>query len=83
MSLTLQPVQFANRHDDEGRLVFSDGRLLALLVKLSKMHGAEAGSWFLEFGFEELDHPPQSVFPDLDAALHWMLARLEPLRETE
>ena len=49
MKLTLQAVQVANGHDEEGRLVFADGRLIAVLVQLSDMHeeqgGPDTGSW--------------------------------------
>jgi hypothetical protein len=76
MTLTLQPVLLANRHDDEAQLVFVGDRLLGLLVRLSEMHEGMAGSWFLEFAFDDLDHPPQSVFPDLDTALEWIAERL-------
>lgn len=77
MNFTLQPVNIANRHDGEGQLVFADGRLLAILVRLSDIHDDTAGSWFLEFGFEDLDHPPQAIFPNLEAALDWIRARLD------
>jgi hypothetical protein len=33
MKLTLQAVQVANGHDEEGRLVLADGRLIAVLVQ--------------------------------------------------
>ena len=77
MALTLQPVEVASRHDSEGQLVFADGRLAALLVRLSPMHEAAAGRWFLEVGFEALGHPPSIDFADLDAALAWIEARLD------
>lgn len=76
MTLTLQPVEVAARHDNEGQLVFADGRLVALLVRLSQLHEDAAGRWFLEVGFEALDYPSAIDFPDLDAALAWIEARL-------
>jgi hypothetical protein len=75
MILRLQPVRIANRHDDDGRLVFQDDRLLALLVRLSAMHEEKAGHWFLEFGFDGLEDAPHETFADLDAAVLWIKAR--------
>ena len=44
MSLRLQPVQVATNSDDaESRLVFADGYLVAVLVRLSEQHEDEAG----------------------------------------
>lgn len=41
-----------SRSDDvESRLVFGDGVLVAVLVRLSKDHRADAGKWFLDPGF--------------------------------
>ena len=38
MSLILQPVRVANGHDEKGVLVFTEDRLLAVLVQLSDEH---------------------------------------------
>ncbi len=38
MTLTFQAVQVANGHDEEGRLVFAEGWLIAVLVQLSGLH---------------------------------------------
>lgn len=76
MDLSLQPVRLASRHDDEGRLVFADGRLVALLVQLSALHEETAGWWFLELGFGAVDHGAHLSFPDLPAALVWIEARV-------
>ena len=49
MSLQLQPVLVASEHNDsESQLVFSDGYLVAVLVRLSDLHQEAAGKWFLE-----------------------------------
>ena len=77
MSLFLQPVQVATGSDDhESRLVFSDGFLVAVLVRLSAQHEDGAGRWFLEAGFGPLDDPRAPVFVDLDAAQAWIRDRL-------
>ena len=41
--------------DEEGCLVLQGGRLVAVLVKLSALHGDLAGGWYLEAGFGLLD----------------------------
>ena len=79
MTLTFQAVQVANGHDEEGRLVFAEGRLIAVLVQLSGMHEevGMAGQWFLETGYGcrlAGEHP---TFPDLSAAEEWIQQGLE------
>ena len=77
MSLRLQPVQVATgSNDTESLLVFAGDFLVAVLVRLSDDHGAEAGMWFLEVGFGRVDDPRQPKFADLDAAQAWIRGRL-------
>ena len=77
MSFRLQPVQVATGSDDtESQLVFADGFLVAVLVRLSDDHGDEAGMWFLEVGFGRVDDPRQPKFADLDVAQAWIRDRL-------
>jgi hypothetical protein len=77
MSLKLQPVQVATGSDDrESQLVFSDGFLVAVLVRLSDQHEEEAGMWFLEAGFGLISGPEQPPFANLDAAQAWIGQRL-------
>lgn len=76
MDLTLQLVLVDSGEEGEGRLVFRDGRLVAVLVRLSELHGDQAGCWFLEKGFGLLDGPQHPSFADLDAATAWIKARL-------
>ena len=77
MSLTLQPVQVATGSDDtESQLVFHEGFLVAVLVRLSDQHGDDAGCWFLESGFGPVDHARPPLFADLDAAQAWITKRL-------
>ncbi|MBV9824119.1 MAG: hypothetical protein JO001_00325 [Alphaproteobacteria bacterium] len=70
MTCTRQYTQVrAGGADTEGCLLFHNGALVAVMVKLSDDHGGElSGKWYLEqaFGSQEyIDHP---IFNDLDAA---------------
>ena len=77
MFLRLEPVRLALRNDVEGRLVFGDDALLAILVRLSRGHEAGAGSWFLEVAFGRLEGRIQPIFADLAAAQSWIMERLQ------
>ena len=71
--LVLRPVRVDTQgEDEEGCLVFSDNRLVAVLVRLSGQHGALAGRWHLEHGFGMLDSPEHPSFANLDAARGWL-----------
>ncbi|MDP4005991.1 hypothetical protein [Methylobacterium sp. NEAU K] len=77
MSLSLQSVQVATKSDDaESQLVFADGFLVAILVRLSELHGDEAGKWFLEVGFGPVDPLCPPLFTDLDDARDWISGQL-------
>jgi len=79
MNLRLQPVQVATGSDDqESRLVFQDGFLVAVLVQLSKAHGSDAGKWFLEVGFGRVDNLNAPNFADLEEAQSWIMGQLAP-----
>jgi hypothetical protein len=78
MSLTLQPTRVATGADEEGMLVFADGRLVAVLVHLSDENEIAPGDWYLEAGFgPRLDDPNHPTFPSLEAAQAWIGRRLE------
>jgi hypothetical protein len=72
MDLTLQPILVAAGEEGEGRLVFRDGWLVAVLVRLSAQHREQAGFWYLEKGFGALDGPELPSFEDLDQAKAWI-----------
>lgn len=77
MTLRFQPVQVATGSaDQESQLVFHEGFLVAILVRLSAEHGPDEGSWFLEasFGQIEVQRPP--LFADLDVAQAWIMKNL-------
>ena len=77
MSLTLQPVRVeTGSPDEEGCLVFSDGKLLAVLVRLSAQQGDLAGRWYVEKGFGLLDAPAHPTFPDLESVQSWVSRKL-------
>ena len=62
--------------DEDGRLVFADGRLIAVLVRLSEQHGHSAGHWFVEVAFGRLGGRTAPLFPDFGQAQLWMEERL-------
>ena len=77
MKLTYEEVTVETGSDDEdGRLVFADERLVAVLVRLAESHGPEAGFWFLEHGFNRLDNENHPKFRDLDEAEEWISRHL-------
>ena len=68
MALTIQPVRLGTGDgEEEGRLVFANDRLVAVLVHLSQQYDDLAGLWYLEAGFGPLDGPEHPTFRDLDA----------------
>lgn len=77
MSVTLQPLRVeTGTADEEGRLVFYGGKLVAVLVRLSDEHEDMAGQWFLEHGFGPLDDTWYPTFDGLDPACVWIARRL-------
>ena len=58
--------------DEDGYLVFSDGKLVAVLVRLSEEQGAFVGQWYVEKGFGRLDVARHPIFPDMDEAQSWV-----------
>lgn len=78
MNLKMQPVQVATGSDDQdSQLVFHDGFLVAILIRLSALHESDAGKWFLEAGFGPVTVMSAPVFADLDAAQAWIIAKLD------
>jgi hypothetical protein len=78
MALELKPVQLNHETDTDGRLVYNDGRLAALLTRLSDQHEERAGRWFLEFGLNPLDSG-QREFANLAEAESWIRQQLAAL----
>ncbi|GJD89296.1 MULTISPECIES: hypothetical protein [Methylobacterium] len=76
MSLRLQPVRVeTGSGDEDGRLVFRDDALIALLVRLSDNHDADSGKWFLEAGFGCVAQERNPLFEDLEQAQAWFATR--------
>ena len=75
MNLALQPVAVAQQ-DGDGMLVFAEGRLAAVLVRLSELHEGMAGGWFLEIGFGTWNRRDPPVFESLDAAQDWIAGEI-------
>ena len=67
-----KPVRIASPYDCEGRLVFADDGLVAVLVLLSPLHGEDAGAWFLEATFGLGLRPAPPTFASLDEAQGWI-----------
>jgi hypothetical protein len=76
MSFILQPVRVANGSDEEGLLVFSQQRLVAVLTHLGDQFDGLSGHQYLETGFGRLDGPNHPVFADLEEAQDWLSRRL-------
>ncbi|WP_457106899.1 hypothetical protein [Methylobacterium sp. P5_C11] len=77
MILSLQSAQVATSSDDvESQLVFADGFLVAILVRLSAQHDDDAGKWFLEAGFGPIEPVAPPLFVDLAAARVWIMRQL-------
>ncbi len=73
-SLLLSPVAILTGSDDEeGRLVLTNGRLVAVLVRLTdKVHAELVSSWYLEAGFGPCSQVTAPVFKSLDEARDWV-----------
>ena len=76
MSVETQPVQVASGEQDRGLLVFNDGWLIAVLVRLSAKHGVFAGQWFLESGYGRFSGREQLTFVDEIDAIAWFNSHL-------
>ena len=76
MTLVTKPVRVRTNGDEEGCLVFSDDRLVAVLVRLSEHNEVAPGQWFYETGFGPLDGPDHPTFATLDQARDYVAARI-------
>lgn len=76
MNIGLEPVDIDTGSDDrEGMLVNRDGRLVAILVRLSEGHDG-AGKWFVEAGFGMLRDLRDTTFPTLETAREWFASQM-------
>jgi hypothetical protein len=77
MSLTTKPVRVATGAEEDGCLVFSDDRLVAVLVRLSDGHEIAPGQWFWEAGFGRLGGPSHPTFASIEDAKGYIRGRLD------
>jgi hypothetical protein len=70
--VTFQPVQVAVSGQTDGRLVFVDGKLVVVLVKLDKTHNDLEGRWYAEAAFNSLERMSEHTFQDLQAVAAWV-----------
>jgi len=76
MMCQLQSVRVSTGSDDEeGQLVFHEGQLVAVLVRLSDQHERDAGRWVVEAGFGPADVARHHVFANLQDAQEWVVER--------
>ena len=76
MALSYQDVILDNdTPDSEAMLVFREGRLLAVLTRLSDIHGEFAGHWFAEAVFETVATPRGPTFETLAHFEEWLANR--------
>jgi hypothetical protein len=76
MALTYQDVSLDNDTPDrDAKLVFRDGNLLAVLSRLSAMHGELAGHWFIEATFEGPSTPSLPTFETIEHFEQWLASR--------
>lgn len=74
--VTFQPVEVAVAGQTEGRLVFVDGKLVGVLVKLDGNQNELEGQWYAEAAFNGLERMSEHTFADLTAVVTWIEARL-------
>jgi hypothetical protein len=73
MTLSTQEVTLdTSGPDTQAVLVFREERLLAVLCRLSDIHGELAGQWFVEAVFNELPGAQSRTFDSLPAAEAWL-----------
>lgn len=70
--VTFQPVEVAVAGQTEGRLVFVDGKLVAVLIKLDVNQHELAGRWYAEAAFNSLERMSDHTFQDLPAVAAWI-----------
>ena len=80
MAIDRQDISVDTQSEDEqGCLLFSEGKLVAVLVRLANhVHGADHGAWYLEAGFGRCATMMPPVFPTMDDAEAWVLRQVAP-----
>lgn len=80
LHLKFRPVKVPLREEGSGLLVFIDGWLVAVLVRLADHHGTLAGQWFLETGYGRFSEGEAPVFADETSAAAWFRSSLADQR---
>jgi hypothetical protein len=70
--VTFQPVEVAVAGQTDGRLVFVDGKLAAVLIKLGVSQNELEGRWYAEAAFNGLERMSDHTFQDLQAVAAWI-----------
>jgi hypothetical protein len=73
--VTFQPVEVAVAGQTDGRLVFVDGKLVAVLIKLGVSQNELEGRWYAEAAFNGLERMSDHTFQDLQAVAAWIDTR--------
>lgn len=72
MAVSLEPVTLDTADGDgEAVAVYREGRLLAVLCRLSEAHGALKGNWFAEVVFGDRDRWRNATFATIADVEQW------------
>jgi hypothetical protein len=69
VTVSFEPISLHNVEDGEGGLLLLGGALVAIVVRLSQLHGEEANKWFVEVGFGSAKRLEGRCFMDINDAL--------------
>jgi hypothetical protein len=80
MAIDRQDVSVDTQSEDEqGCLLFSEGKLVAVLVRLANhVHGSDRGAWYLEAGFGRCATILPPLFATVDEAEVWVRRQVAP-----
>jgi len=70
--IQFEPVATWVHGAEEARLVFVDGKLSAVVVRLGDGYGDLAQSWHAEAAFNGFERMCETTYPDLDAIEKWL-----------
>jgi hypothetical protein len=70
--IAFEPVNTWVHGTQEARLVFIDGKLGVVVVRLGDGYGDLAQSWHAEAAFNGFERISETTFPDLDAVEKWI-----------
>ncbi len=71
--ISLQPVTLdVDTGDQEARLVFRKGRLVAIVAQLGDIHEDAKGRWYLEMVFGDVPTPHPDTFDSLLDLERWL-----------